>query len=175
MTQYNDRRQAVLSRLDALLSDIGPIVLLGGPNGATTIAEGNYVLNRNALPENLVPGIILMDADEVRNVRQTQPPPGMAQRGVSDQVMSMTPEIYIVLDVRKPQNENVGADLNTARLAILAAVLPDTGLWNIVGANGNIVYDGCVTDLARNRLVQGQMGISITFSYPLKRTEYVGV
>jgi hypothetical protein len=69
----------------------------------------------------------------------------------------------------------VGQDLNTARLAILAAVLPDRTLQNIVGANGNIVYDGCVTDLARNRTMKGQLGISLTFTYPLIQNEFVGL
>jgi hypothetical protein len=89
--------------------------------------------------------------------------------------MRMTPEIYVVLDVRGITNPNVGEDLNTARLAILAAVLPDRQLQQIVGPNGGIVYDGCITDLARNRTMKGQLGISLSFTYPLKRTEYVGV
>jgi len=69
----------------------------------------------------------------------------------------------------------VGKDLNTARLAILAAVLPDKQLQNIVGPNGNIVYDGCVTDLASNRTMKGQLGLSITFTYPLIQNEYAGI
>jgi hypothetical protein len=32
------------------------------------------------------------------------------------QIMRMTPEIYVVLDVRPVGNLNVGKDLNTARL-----------------------------------------------------------
>ena len=45
----------------------------------------------------------------------------------------------------------------------------------IVGSNGNIVYDGCVTDFARNRTMKGQLGISITFTYPLIQNEYLGI
>jgi hypothetical protein len=51
--------------------------------------------------------------------RQLQPAPGMQQARMPAQMMKMTPEIYIVLDVRGVTNENVGKDLNTARLASL--------------------------------------------------------
>lgn len=171
---YNDRREAILLRLAELLANIGPVNLLGGPNGPNVIAPGNFVHNRNELPQELVPGVILLDADEVRDLKQAQPPPGNIQtRGIPDAIYKMTPEIYVVLDVRKPQNLHVGPDLNIARLAILGAIFTDSTLMQIVGANGNIVYDGCVTDLARNRTMQGQLGMSITFSYPLKRGEIV--
>jgi hypothetical protein len=49
----------------------------------------------------------------------------------------------------------------------LGKILNDKTLQRIVGDNGQISYDGCVTDLARNRTMQGQLGVSITFVYPL--------
>jgi hypothetical protein len=165
-----DRRELVLARLVALLGNL-TIPLLGGPNGAVSIVPGNIVHNRNELPADKVPGIIILDADEVKNPRQTPPTRGLQEGHVGPHVINMTPEIYVVLDVRGIQNQNVGEDLNTARLAILRAVLPDRTLQQIVGANGNISYDGSVTDLARNRQMKGQLGISITFTYPLLRHE----
>ncbi len=176
MATTNDRRELILERLATILSGLS-IPILGGPPPATVtlIPAGNFARNRNELDATKVPGILLLDADEVKDARQQLPPRGQVERGVPDQIMRMTPEIYVVLDVRGITNQNVGQDLNTARLAILAAVLPDTELQNIVGANGGIVYDGSVTDLARNRTMKGQLGISLTFTYPLKLTEYVGV
>lgn len=150
------------------------LVLAGGPNGSITIKPGNVVRNRNDLQADKVPGIIILDADEVKDMRQTQPNPGMKQTRMPPQMMKMTPEIYVVLDVRGVQNENVGKDLNTARLAILNAIMTDGQLQDIVGANGNITYDGCVTDLARNRTMKGQLGISVTFTYPLLIAEFAG-
>jgi hypothetical protein len=170
----NDRRQLVLDRLYALLGGL-TIPLLGGPDGAVTIKPGNIVQNRNELPKEKVPGIIILDADEVKDPRAQLATRGLTETRVPSSIMKMTPEIYVVLDVRGVTNKNGGADLNTARLAILAAVLPDEQLQKIVGANGNIVYDGCVTDYARNRTMKGQLGISITFTYPLIRNEYVGI
>ena len=165
--------------LERVFANLGALAvpLLGGPNGPVTIIPGNIVHNRNELPSEKVPGIILLDADEVRDTRAMQPPPGLVQRAVPPALYKMTPEIYVVLDTRPVSNDgsNIGADLNTARLAILGATLPDTYLQEVVSANGNIVYDGCVTDLARNRTMKGQLGISLTFTYPLLMKEYVGI
>ena len=149
------------------------------PAMSITLSNGvipaeNYVRNRNELPAGKVPGIILLDADEVRDPRALQLPPGRSLP-VSTSLMRMTPEIYIVLDVRKgaQQNENVGEDLNAARIVILDTVLKDPTLRRICGSNGQIIYDGVVTDLARNRTMQGQMGLSITFIYPFLPGELV--
>lgn len=170
----NDRRQLVLDRLYALLGGL-TIQLAGGPSGPVQIVPGNITRNRNELDKTKVPGILILDADETKDSRAQLPPRGMTETGVPSSIMKMTPEIYVILDTRGIENENVGLDLNTARLAILAAVLPDSMLQNIVGANGNIVYDGCVTDLSRGRQMKGQLGISITFTYPLIPNEYIGI
>jgi hypothetical protein len=50
--------------------------------------------------------------------------------------------------------------------------LHDKTLLQITGSNGRITYDGCVTDLARNRVMKGQMGISLTFVYPFIPDEF---
>lgn len=154
----------ILERLTTILSGLS-IELTEG-----TIPVGNFVRNRDQLTKELVPGVILLDADEVRDTRfptntagrSTPPGPGM---------MKMTPEIYVVLDVRIPHNKNVGEDLNLARAAILDLVFRDPDLQMFTGS-GSIVYDGCVTDLARNRQMKGQMGLSISFTYPLIPGEF---
>lgn len=158
MTVKADRRALILARLGVLLSGV-TIELSTG-----MIPVGNYVHNRNELPAELVPGIILLDADEIRDLRFPVNTAGRALHS-GPGMMKMTPEIYIVLDVRKPKNALVGEDLNTARAALINLVLEDATLQTIVG-NGTVVYDGCVTDLARNRTMQGQMGLSFTMSYP---------
>lgn len=160
MTVQNDRRDKILARLEALLSGL-TITLSSG-----TIPAGNFVRNRNELPAGLVPGIILLDADEVQDPRALKLPNG-SKLPPGVQLMKMTPEVYVVLDVRKPQNVGVGEDLNIARAKILRAVFTDAELLDICGSNGGITYDGCVTDLARNRQMQGQLGLSLTFVYPL--------
>jgi hypothetical protein len=159
MTIMNDRRSKIIARMFVVLKGL-VITLTDG-----TIPANRVVHNRNELPAELVPGLILLDADEVADTRVSAPPPGR-QTPPRDKMMRMTPEVYIVLDVRKPHNENAGEDLNLARAQIMYALLTDRELQDLCGANGEICYDGCVTDLARNRVMQGQMGMSITFVYP---------
>ena len=163
-----DRRQQVLARLYALLENM-TIPLAGGQNGAVSINPGNIVLNRNELPASLVPGLILLDGDEVRDRSKAQPERGLKENRAPDQVMRMTPEIYIVLDTRTPGNLNVGDDLNTARLAILATIMTDPTLQSIVGGNGNMWLDGSVSDLSRGRSMKGQMGLSFHVSISADR------
>jgi hypothetical protein len=159
MTQAVDRRVLILQELESLLGGLSIDLTTG------VIPAGNFVRNRNALPKELVPGIILLDADEVADPRTRQMQAGR-QTGIPPQIMKMTPEIYVVLDVRKPQNLNVGEDLSICRSAIMKAILGDKTLRIICGPNGAINYDGCITDLARNRTMEGQMGVSFTFTYP---------
>lgn len=164
-----DRRQLILTALLEVLSNLTITLQGGGLSDAPTVidtAAGSIVHNRNELPEEKLPGLILLDADEVRDPRFPERSGRSSRPGPS--MMKMTPEIYIVLDERKPPNyANVGEDLNTARKAILYAVMHDTNLQVLTGDNGTITYDGCITDLARNRTMKGQMGLSITFTYPL--------
>lgn len=173
MTAQRDRRQEILDRLWAILSVL-VVDLAGGPNGVVQIKAGNIVRNRNDLQADKTPGMIILDADEVRDQRALQPPRGNTEARMPVQLMKMTPEIYVVLETRPVGNVNTGVDLNTARLKILNAIFSDSQLQAIVGSNGNISYDGCVTDLARNRTMKGQLGISVTFSYPLILAEYAG-
>jgi len=176
MTTFDDRRQAILTQVFTLLS--GLTIELSETNAANnlpiSIPAGNIVRNRNVLPKQLVPGIIMCDGDEINDPRIQRKERGSTETGVPPQVMKMTPEIYVVLDERKPGNVNVGEDLNLARLAILAVLLPDRTLQAITGTNGDILYDAAVTDLARNRAMEGQLGLALTFSYPLLPSEVIG-
>lgn len=159
-----DRRDRILDELETLLSSL-TIELTTG-----VIPAGNFLRNRDELPKELVPGIILLDADELRDPRFPTNqgrggPPGPGY-------MKMTPEVYIVLEVRKPHNKLVGKDLNKARNAIIAAVYGDKTLQQLTGEGGSIQYDGAITDLARNRTMRGQMGLSFTFGYPFIPGEF---
>jgi hypothetical protein len=172
MTTTNDRRQAIQNELVNVLTGLVSTIQLTG--GETPASLAGFVHNRNELPKEMVPGIILLDGDERMDQRIVPPTPGRLQVKLPTQFMILTPEIYVVLDVRKPANLNVGADLNICRLAILGAIWDDATLQTIVGSNGKITVDAVVSDLARNRVMQGQLGISIGFHYPLIAAEIIG-
>jgi hypothetical protein len=164
MTALVDRRALILERLTTILSGLSVAISTG------TIPAGNIARNRDELPPELVPGIILLDADEVRDQRF---PVNQGRGGPSGPgMMIMKPEIYVVLNVRKPKNKEVGEDLLLARAAIVALVLGDPGLQQITGSGGSIVLEACVTDLARNRTMRGQMGLSFSFGYPFIPGEF---
>ena len=193
MAQGYDRREAILWRLAELLggkftngvygadnwiSGGLTVPILGDttvPNTVTSIPAANFSRNRNQLQKFDVPAILLLDGDETRDMSKARAERGLVENGIPSQIMKMTPEIYVVLDLRTIQNVNAGKDLNTARLAILATIFPDKLLQQIVGSQGNINYDGTVTDFARNRTMKGQLGISITFTYPLIGGEIMGL
>lgn len=166
MTASVDRRSLILERLHELF--VGFSLTL--TDGIAKIKPGNVVHNRDELPAELVPGLILLDGDEEKDPRAPQVAGRSTPSGPG--LMRMTPEIYAVLEVRKPHNKNVGEDLILARAAIMELVLGDPTLQAYTGSNGSIVYNGCYTDLARNRQMRGQMGLSFTFVYPFIPGEF---
>lgn len=148
-----DRREQILSRLfDVLKTVPGPVV---------------HVRNRGDLPPDMRPGLTMLDADEQASEKAFN----RGRIAAAPNLVVMTPEIYVTLKSQKPSNATTGQDLNTLRAAILKAVLLDRGLQDLVGTNGEIRYDGCITDLARGRDMIGEIGISVSFVYPLNPDE----
>ena len=154
-----DRRGLILSTLNAMLPAL-QIPTSWGP-----IPVENYVHNRNELTEERRPGVILLDGDETGDPRVPVPVPGRSP-SIMPRMMRMTPEIYVVMDDRKPQNIGITEDLALARSVIVKAILTHPTLLDAVTTNGQIIYEGCVTDFARNRTNEGQMGLLFEFVYP---------
>jgi hypothetical protein len=148
-----DRREQILERL---------FIIMQGVVGTASCSR-----NRDELPSEKRPGIILLDGDEEArpDTEGRGRPLGAPQRII------IKPEIYIVLTIQKPQNLTVGADLNAMRMKILKAVFTDSTLPTLITANGQIYYAGCVTDLARDRKMEGEMGMMLAVTYPLILSE----
>lgn len=156
-----DRRELILIRLLAILTT------LAGANGIRTICR-----NRGLLPEELRPAITLLDGDET--VTSTQINDGRGGRGLSAQpaMVIMRPEIFVVLDQRLPKNELIGEDLNAWRIRILTAVAADTQINTLLTNNGSLIYEGCLTDLATGRSMEGQLQMQFALTYPFKASEF---
>lgn len=137
------KREEILARLVVVGASIEGVVMCAR--------------NRDEITDRQRPAIIIMDADEVAIEGEPKKP--------GPQIISMTPEIYILLSGAP---ETVGTELNALRALLLSAVLNDATLQTITGANGSIRYEGCATGLARGRSMEGEMGVSLSFQYPFK-------
>lgn len=150
-----DRREAILQRLLAVCEAVDGV---------------NHVFrNRLDLSERQRPAIVVLDSDEVQEAGG----PGQGRNPRAPVVISMTPEILILLQDNADRTGagGVGAALNAIRASLLALIFNDTTLRNLTGSNGTIRYEGCATGLSRGRNMEGEMGLSIAFEYPLIITE----
>lgn len=150
-----DRRELISQRVFAILQTVPNIE--------------SYVRNRAEMPDDKRPCIIYLDADERTILKPI--PQNNSNLSTQPEALEFNPEIYVSLEARKPNNENVGQDLNAYRMVILKKLFEDTALKELLGPNGKIQYKGCVTDLARGRPMNGELGLDIAFVYFLKPSE----
>jgi len=144
-----DRRELILMRL---------LEIARGIEGVTSAFR-----NRDEISEKQRPAIVILDADEAADDADPVSRSSRAPRRVA-----MTPEIYILLGA-KP--EDLGNAINILRARFVKAVLTDAQLGSTVGTNGDVRYEGCATALARGRSMEGEMGVSFSFTYVLRPEE----
>jgi hypothetical protein len=159
-----DTRELILQRLLA-------IALLQGPGFKSAVR------NRGLRTNEKRPAIIVLDGDEAP-VLTHGGRSNRAQNGITmpmtSQIMLMKPEIYILMDEQRPTNEKdevqLGTDLNTKRVALLKGIAEDAELLSLLGSNGNMIYNGCVTDLKSGMALSGQMRIDMNLTYTFHPT-----
>ena len=109
------------------------------------------------------PAIVLLDGDESNNgTAVTLGRGGLLMR---PSIVTMRPELYVLLDERRLENETVGEDLNAYRIALTRALATDQQMVTLLGSNGKVVYNGCVTDLKSGSALTGQMRLDFAFTY----------
>ena len=146
-----ERREEVLARLFAILEAIN------GPDGFVTAKRNRALLDNDACP-----AVIQLDGDE----RVSNTAMGRGRQKMSPVLTTFTPQIFILLKYKKPQNIEVGQLLNSFRGKVLRAIANDAQLLALVGPNGDIGYDGCETDLKTGMPMEGQMQINLSISAP---------
>ena len=144
-----DRREMILTRLLEIAVGVDGIVAA--------------FRNKDEISEKQRPAIVILDADEAADDTDPGSRPARSPRRVA-----MTSEIYILLGA-KP--EELGSVINALRARFVKSVLGDSQLGSIVGTNGDIRYEGCATALARGRSMEGEMGVSFSFTYVLRPEE----
>src|SRR5260370_19700257 len=135
-----DTREAIIEHL---------ATLLGGISGIT-----NVFRDRADLKDSMCPAAIILDGRETR-LSQVTPNKFVKMPPV---LMQLIPEIFIQLRKRdKLDNQYldgvfnpVGPELSTYRMHVLAAIINDPALIDLLGGprcNGQILYNGCDTDM----------------------------
>lgn len=155
MTDVTDRRESILDRLFEVLLTVEGVV--------------DAFRNRAELETDKRPCVVLLDADEEVSVKQLSDARG--NRGISVSMITLRPQIFVLLQDQKPKNLTVGQDLNMFRARIIKKIWEDAELKALITANGIIEYGGCLTDLQTGGTVQGEMQLRVYFSYPLKLSE----
>lgn len=142
-----DKREQILSRLQVVCRTVSGIV--------------EVFRNHDEISERQKPCILILDADEQADERDPQRHPNI-------RVVSMTPEIYIMLQAIPA---DVGTALNGYRADLLAAIFGDATLRGYTLNEKGVRYEGCATGLARGRAMEASMGVSISFTYALDTRE----
>lgn len=144
-----DKREDILSRLFAILNAITD------PETPNTVAR-----NRGLLDNDARPALVLLDGDE----RVSLPGNNRGRQRMSPCLVTMMPQIFIITKLKKPQNEGIGELLNSFRVSIVKAIADDTELIALLGSNGDLSYDGCLTDLKTGSSVQGEMQLDFSLT-----------
>lgn len=142
-----DKREAILARL----VDVA----------ASLPAVGTVTRNSDEISEHKRPAIAVFDSDESADeAAERQDHPGRAPN-----LVEMMPEVLILLGAPP---EAVGSALNALRATLVKAVLTDSQLISLTGANGRVRYAGCSTHLGHGRSMEGSMSVQFTFAYVLR-------
>jgi hypothetical protein len=146
-----DVREQILARIK---------VIAEGVDGIAEVVRNVIALNTLRRP-----GIILLDGDEDVQTSRGNPP---ARGGIAPAIVAMSPQLWIVMEEKRPTNVNLGPEINAFRWALLQAIAGDADLKALIGSNGDLAYSGATTDLKSGAANSGQMRLDFTINYVLK-------
>jgi hypothetical protein len=150
--------------MPASTPDVREEILLRLVAVTTALGYQSSVRNRQLRSNDERPGTVLLDGDEAPALAYPTARRGRGMQ-VMPVIMQMKPELYVVLKEDRPTNVDVGEDLNARRIILVAAICEDAQLRTLVGSNGAIIYNGCVTDLKSGSALTGQMRLDFAFNY----------
>lgn len=150
------RREEILARMFELLETLKSAPIPVDERLVTVVR------NRGKLEQDKRPAAYLLDGDE------TGAPPEPSVRGrvrMSPRLVTMNPQVFVVLKTKGPQNELVGQTLNIHRGRIINLFASDAQLQALIGTNGELTYDGMLTDLKTGNAMEGEMQLNFSIRY----------
>lgn len=127
--------------------------------------------NRGLMSNDKRPALALLDGNEDARLTgdrdRAQKITTSGHIRMTPQLMTMHPQIFVVLDSRKPQNENIGQDLNTYIDAVTIAIAKDATLLTLLGSNGSMALKSVETDLNSGDAAEGQAKLDFELTYVL--------
>lgn len=147
-----DRREQILVRLVEILKTV---------HGIDAVYRNNDMPN-----EEHRPAAVVFDADESQ---ADNPDPNIWRQAGAPQIMTMRPEIYLLLGKKFA---DVGTTLNDLRGRVYKAIATDATLASITGYNGRIRLDVMQTQLATGRAMNGEARLLFEISYVLKTSDF---
>lgn len=149
-------REDILTQIGAILASIAGVMTFARNRGEATDVE--------------LPAIILLDGREdivdnrVAQMKSVRMPPA---------VFRLQPQIFVILRQRDDatnltldgHDAPIGPELSYWRDAVLAALINDPVLIDMLGTTGQIVYRGMTTDMVTGATLQGQMQLFLDFNY----------
>lgn len=151
----SDKREQIIVRLLELMAE-------------EYIQAATVVRNRGLLKQDDRPAIAILDGDERARLTGDGQGTGVRGRvGMSVQLMTMTPQVFVIPKSAKPNNEGIGTLVNEFRDIIVRVVAQDSVLLSILGSNGSVAYMGMETDLKSGSHLDGQARLDFAFTYVL--------
>lgn len=151
-----DRREQILSRLLAIANQM----LATDPPAVLTV-----VRNKELRRDEDRPGIVLLDGDESPALTGRLLPGRRIP--MSAQMMTMRPQLFILMNEQRPDRLTIGPGTNAIRGLLIALIANDTELQALYGPNGSIELGDVTTDMKSGGEVRGSMLLNFSITYPL--------
>lgn len=157
-----DKREMLLNHMFTLIQQVPGFVSYYRNRGEVSLYGEPTELYPQGVPQ--LPAIFLLDGREVPIIpvsrgRSHGMPPGST-------ILEIQCQVFIILMPRENQeNDTVGQELNSLRMALCKKILKDETLAALCGNNGEVEYRGCETDLQTGSSIEGQMQLDFSLQY----------
>ncbi|MGW8177702.1 MAG: hypothetical protein ACWGQW_02740 [bacterium] len=129
------------------------------------ISSGMVVYrNRMMIAEDVRPCIVILDGEETTSELDNN------KTGISPRRVTMTPEVYLLVD---DDAEDVGSVINALRAQVVHAILTDATLTSYTLNSQGASYTGGTFVSENGRRVNGVMELAFALTYLLRVSELV--